>query len=218
MKRLMVMFIVLFLASASSAVARQDEQKQEASKEKMGMMHGMMQGKMGGMMRGMMNGRQGGPMAFLKLTEEQQAKVQDLGLAHQKEMITARAELQKQRAAMTLEITAEKFNEGKVKSIQSEISKLTGEIAMKTVMHQRAIRDLLTPEQRKQFDHHILSGGMMGRRGPMGPGSMMRRGGMMGRNGMRGGMRGQRGMGNSGMAPRGSMNGAMDSSQCKCMD
>jgi hypothetical protein len=116
--------------------------------------------------------------------------------------------LQKQHAAMQLEITAEKFNESKVKSIQGEISKLMSEIAMKTVLHQRAVRDLLTPDQKKQFDQHILAGGMMGGHGPMGPGGMKGRGGMMGRQGM----------GHGGMMHSGAMNGSMDCGQCKCMN
>ena len=146
-------------------------------------------------------------MAFLKLTDEQRAKVQDLALAHQKEMITARAELEKQHAALKLEITADKFNESKVKSIQGEISKLTSDIAMKTILHQRAVRDLLTPDQKKQFDQHILAGGMMGGRGPMGPGGMMGRGGM----------KGSQGMGHGVMHP-GATKGSMDGGQCKCMN
>ena len=210
MIRPLLLLIVLALVLVISVFAQQDQQKQAPpAKEKMRMMHGMMQGDMGGMM----GGPQGGPMAFLKLTDEQRAKVQDLALAHQKEMIVARAELQKQHAAMKLEVTAEKFNESKVKTIQGDISKLMSEIAMKTVLHQRAVRDLLTPEQKKQFDQHILSGGMMGGRGPMGPGGMMGRAGMMGR-----GMMGQRGMRQGAMMHQGPMNGSMDCAQCKCMN
>jgi len=210
MKRLMMQVIVLMLAVLASAFAQQDQKKETpATKENMGMMHGMMQGRMGGMM----GGPQGGPMAFLKLTDEQKAKVQDLALAHQKEMIAARAELQKQHAALKLEITADKFNEGKVKSIQGEISKLTSEIALKTVLHQRAVRDLLTLEQKKQFDQHILAGGMMGGHGPMGPGRMMGQGPMKGRAGTMG----RQGMGPGGMMHQGAMNGSMDCGQCKCM-
>ena len=217
MKRLMMPFIVLMLVLVISAFAQQDQQKQAPpAKEKMGMMHGMMQGQMGGMM----GGQQGGPMAFLKLTDEQRAKVQDLALSHQKEMITARAELEKQHAALKLEITADKFDESKVKSIQGEISKLTGDIAMKTILHQRAVRDLLTPEQRNQFDQHILSGDMMGGRGPMGPGGMTGQGGMKGRGGMmgRGEMNGPQGMGPGGKMHQGAMNGQMDGGKCKCMN
>jgi Spy/CpxP family protein refolding chaperone len=189
-----------------SAFAQQDQQKQPMpGAAKMGMAPGMMHG---GMME-RMGGQQGGPMAFLKLTDEQKTKIQDLHLAHQKDMVQAQAEIQKQHAAMKLELTADKFNEGKVKSIQAEISKLTGDLALKTALHQRAVRDLLTVEQKKQFDQHILSGGMGG---PMGPGGMMGRGGMMGQ----GGMMKHQGMG-GGMMGRKGMNGPAPDGGCNCM-
>lgn len=199
MKRLIILFIVLSLVLLVSAFAQQEKQKAPAAgMGKMGMMPGMMHGEMAGAM----GGQQGAPMAFLKLSDEQRTKIQDLGLAHQKELVSLRAELQKQHANMKLEMTADKFNEGKVKSIQGEATKLMGDIAMKTALHHRAVRDLLTPEQKKQFDQRILSGGMMG-------GGMMGKGGMMGRGGM---------MGKGGMMHRGAMKGSMDCAQCKCKD
>ncbi len=205
MKRLMLSLTVLALVLVISAFAQESQQKKTpAPMGQMGMMHGMMQGKMGGMK----GGPQRGPMAFLNLTDEQQAKVQDLALAHQKEMIAIQAELQKQHAAMKLEVTADKFNEGKVKSIQGEISKLMSDIAMKTILHQRAVRDLLTPEQKKQFDHHILAGGMMGGRGGMGPVGMMGRAGKMG----------PQDADHGGMMRQGAKNGPMGDGQCKCMN
>jgi Spy/CpxP family protein refolding chaperone len=202
MKRLIVPIILLTLALVVSMFAQQDEQKQAPPmKEKMPMMPGMMHGAMRGMGPGMMKGPGAGPMGMLNLTEEQQAKVQDLHLAHQKEIIPLQSELQEQKASLKLEITADKFNESKVKSIQGEISKLQSEMAMKMVLHQRAVRDLLTPEQKKKFDEHILSAG------PMGPGPMMG-GGMMGRGGMKGqaGMMGGRGAG-----------GPVCNGACSCM-
>jgi Spy/CpxP family protein refolding chaperone len=216
MKRLMFLLIVLSLVLPVSAFAQQEKQKEPAAgKGKMGMMPGMMHGGMAGAM----GGQQGGPMAFLKLSDEQRAKIQDLGLAHQKELVSLRAELQKQHANMKLEMTADKFNEGKVKSIQGEVTKLMGDIAMKTALHQRAVRDLLTPEQKKQFDQRILSGGMMVEGVPMG-GGMMGKGGMKGKGGMMGkkGMMGRQGMGPGGMMHQGAMKGSMDCAQCKCKE
>lgn len=213
MKRLIILLIALTLVLLVSAFAQQEKQKAPAAG--VGMMPGMMHGGMAGAM----GGQQGAPMAFLKLTDEQRTKIQDLGLAHQKELVSLRAELQKQHANMKLEMTADKFNEGKVKSIQGEVTKLMGDIAMKTALHQRAVRDLLTPEQKKQFDQRILSGGMMGGGGPMG-GGMKGKGGMMGRGGRmgHGGMMGPQGMGPGGMMHRGAMKGSMDCAQCKCKD
>ena len=196
MKRTIGVMAILTLFLCTLAFAQQDPQKTPApSAGKMGRM-GMMQGK----------GGPGAMMGMMKLTDEQKAKIQDLRLAHQKEMMPLRADLQKLKASMKLEITADKFNESKVKAIQADMSKVMNEIASKTILHGRAVRDLLTPEQRKQFDARILSGGMMGGGGPMGggmmrpggmkrPGGRMHQGGPMGMQGMNGPAMGGAGMG-----------------------
>ena len=108
----------------------------------------------------------------------------------------------------------DKFNESKVKSIQGEISKVMNEMASKMILHQRAVRDLLTPEQKKQFDERILSGGMMGNRGGMrggmvGPDKMMQRGGRMAPGRGMGMHKGMPGMG-------GPMTGGDGMGECKC--
>ena len=163
------------------------------------------------------------PMGGLNLTEEQQSKMGDLRLKHLKEIEPLQADLQKQESAMKLEMTADKFNESKVKSIQAEISKLRNEMAWKMITHRRAVRDMLTPDQQKKFDTMTLSGG--------GPGAGMRRGpGMGGMMGMGQGMgKGMMGMGQGmgkGMMMRGGMGmGAgmgmqhgkmMDKGECPC--
>lgn len=187
MKRLIGPMILLVLVSLAPVLAQQEQQKQPEKQPmgQMGMMHQMMPGMMQGDMQARMHGSGSGPMGLPKLTEEQQTKLQDLRLAHEKEVLPLRAELEKQRVNLKLELTADKFNESKAKSIEGEISKLTSEIASKMVQHLRAVRDLLTPEQKKVFDQHILSGGPMGPGGMMGQG-MMRGGGMTGHAGMMG--------------------------------
>ena len=203
-----VVMLMLTIFLGALAFAQQDPQKAPApAAGKMGrmeMMKGMMQGK----------GGPGGMMGLMKLTDEQRTKIQDLRLAHQKEMIPMRADLQKLHANMKLEITADKFNESKVKSIQGEISKVMNEMASKMILHQRAVRDLLTPEQKKQFDERILSGGMMGNRGGMrggmvGPDKMMQRGGRMAPGRGMGMHKGMPGMG----CP---MTGGDGMGECKC--
>jgi Spy/CpxP family protein refolding chaperone len=203
MKRITVLLLIATLFLCALAFAQQDPQKTPAP----------MAGKMGkmGMMRG--NGR-GAMMGLPKLTDEQKTKIQDLRLAHQKEMIPLRADLQKLHSSMKLEITADKFNEGKVKSLQADISKVMNEIAAKTIVHQRAVRDLLTPDQKKVFDQRILSGGMMGngggmRGGMMGPMGQMKRGGRMTPGHGTGMHQGMPGMG-------GPMMGGQGMGECKC--
>lgn len=205
MNRIIIAVVVLILVLFVSAFAQQEPQKQPIGQ----------MGKMG-MMPGMMHGQQGGLMGGMKLTDEQLAKIQDLRLSHQKEVLPLRTELQKQHANLKLELIADKFNESKVKSIQGEISKLMNDMASKMILHQRAVRDLLTPEQKKQFDQHILSGGPMGPEGMMGQGGMMEHGGMMGQGGMmgRGGMMGHGGMMGAKAGPAGA--GAAGTCECKC--
>ena len=203
MKRITV---VLLLTIFLGALVFAQQEPQKAPTPPTGKMKkmAMMQGK----------GGPGAMMGLLKLTDEQKTKIQDLRLAHQKEMIPLRADLQKLHSGMKLEITADKFSESKVKSIQADISKVMNEIASKTILHQRAVRDLLTPEQKKKFDERILSGGMMGNRGRMqggmmGPGRMMQRGGQMAPG---------RGMGmHQGMPGTGGpMMGGEGKGECKC--
>ena len=207
MKQVTVMLLLtLFLCAL--VFAQQEPQKAPTPPAgKMGKM-----GKMPGMMQG--RGGPGAMMGFLKLTDEQRTKMQDLRLVHQKEMIPLRSDLQKFHANMKLEMTTDKFNESKVKSIQADISKAMNEIASKTILHMRAVRDLLTPEQKKQFDARILSGGMMGnggnmRGGMMRPGRMMQRGGKMAPGHGMGMSQGMPGMG-------GPMMGGDGKGECKC--
>ena len=192
------LLLVVFLTA--SAQQEQPKQQQNPPMGHMGMMHGMMPGMMHGDMEQGMHAP-GGPMGLPKLTEEQQSKIQDLRLAHQKEVLPLRTDLQKQQASLKLELTADKFNEGKVKTIQSEISRLTGELTSKMVQHLRAVREILTPEQKKVFDQHILSGGPMGQ------------GGMTGHRMMGGGMMGRGAMMHPGAVPR----GPGGPGECNCM-
>ncbi len=96
---------------------------------------------------------------MLELTETQESQVMDLRLKLQKEILPFRAELSDLRAQMKLEITAEDFNEGKVSKLASQIADIQKQIRMKRVLHQRAVRNLLTEDQKKKFDLHIIAGG-----------------------------------------------------------
>jgi Spy/CpxP family protein refolding chaperone len=161
--------LALLIAAAASVAVAQERERTDESK------------------------RQGppGPMRMLDLTKEQQSKVEDIHLKAMRDAEPLRAEMQKQHAALKLELTAEKYSESKVKNIQSEISRLRGELGSKRFATMRAVRETLTPEQQKKFDMHILSND--GPRGE-GPGRGMMRGQMGGQ--MHGGFNGmQRGPG-----------------------
>jgi Spy/CpxP family protein refolding chaperone len=65
-------------------------------------------------------------------------------------------------------MTADKFDEGKVKKIITQQSDVKKEIQIKRALHQREVRNLLTPEQQKKFDLHLLSKGERGKKGGRG--------------------------------------------------
>ncbi len=93
----------------------------------------------------------------LDLSEEQEAKMMDMKLKMKKEMLPLKTEMDKLRGEMKIELTADKFNEGKVSKLNEQISQLHKQMQMKRVLHQRAVRDMLTAEQQKKFDLHLLS-------------------------------------------------------------
>jgi Spy/CpxP family protein refolding chaperone len=113
--------------------------------------------------RGEQRGRQQ-LMKMLDLTEEQQAKIADMRLQLHKELIPLRDKIQNLNSDLKLAITEEEFDEAKVKKIISQVSDLREEIHLKMTLHQRDVRNLLTPEQQKKFDLHMLSMGDHGKR------------------------------------------------------
>ena len=96
---------------------------------------------------------------MLDLTESQESQIMDLKLTLQKEILPLRTELSNLRSQLKLEITAEDFNENKVSKLASQIADLQKQIRIKRILHQRAVRNLLTEEQKKKFDLHIIARG-----------------------------------------------------------
>ncbi|RQW06631.1 MAG: periplasmic heavy metal sensor, partial [Calditrichaeota bacterium] len=88
----------------------------------------------------------------------------ELTLQLKKEILPLRSEIQKYRSELRLELTAEKFDEARVKNLVEQISDLSKQIQLKRTMHQRAIRNLLTPDQQQKYDLHLLSGRKIERR------------------------------------------------------
>ena len=98
-------------------------------------------------------------MRMLELTEAQESQILDLKLDFEKQILPLRTSLRELRSQMKLEMTAEKFNQNKVSKLIDQMSELQKEIHLKRVIHQRAVRDLLTDEQKKKFDLHMMSRG-----------------------------------------------------------
>ena len=103
-----------------------------------------------------------------ELSEEQQAKIQALRLQLEKDALPLKAKREVLNADLKAEMTAEQFDEAKVKNIVEQIHANQTKMQMLHLKNQRAVRDLLTPEQRQKFDLHILAGdgGRHGKRSP----------------------------------------------------
>lgn len=99
----------------------------------------------------------GGMWQALDLTDEQQKKLLDMRLELQKEMLPLRTNMQDLRSQLKLELTKAEFNESQVKKLTEQIASIGQQIQMMRILHQRAIRNILTPEQQKIYDFHILS-------------------------------------------------------------
>jgi Spy/CpxP family protein refolding chaperone len=102
-------------------------------------------------------------MRMLDLTETQESQILDLKLEHEKQVLPVKTKLKELRTQMKLEMTAENFDEKKVSKLMDQMSDIQKEIHLKRVIHQRAVRDILTEEQKKKFDLHILSRGKRGK-------------------------------------------------------
>lgn len=105
---------------------------------------------------------------MLDLNDEQIAKMQDMHLQMQKEMIPLRSKMQTLKGQLKLVQTADKFELGKAEKLIKEMQALRTQMEMKRIKHQQEMRSLLNADQRKKFDAHLLSGGEKGPRGPMG--------------------------------------------------
>ncbi len=106
-------------------------------------------------------------MAGLNLTEEQKAKMADLRLALQKELLPLRTELQGKTAELQLLKTESAPNLNKIDQVIDQIEKIRSKIQKARVRHQMAIRNILTPEQQKLWDSRMLNQAghrMMGRK------------------------------------------------------
>lgn len=93
----------------------------------------------------------------LELSTEQESKISDLKLQFKKEIIPLKSEIDQLRSNINLELTSDNFSESRIKKLTEDIASLQKDIHFKRIMNQKAIRDLLTAEQKKKFDLHLLS-------------------------------------------------------------
>ena len=105
--------------------------------------------------------------AGMDLTDDQEAKMADLKLAHQKEMLPLQTELQGKMAEVQLLQTEDKPDLKKIDQLIEATQTIRTKMQKAMVRHHLDIRAILTPEQKRQFDSRMLKGpgpkrGMMG--------------------------------------------------------
>ena len=121
---------------------------------------------------------------MLELTDDQEAKMQELKLDFEREVLPLKSKLQSLKADPKLEMTAEKFDEGKANKLVEEMQKVRTDMQKKHIRHEQKVRAILTPEQRQKFDLHVMSDkgprgghGECGMSGHSGPGQFGHHGG-----------------------------------------
>jgi Spy/CpxP family protein refolding chaperone len=90
------------------------------------------------------------------LTDEQKTKIEDLWLAHQKDVQPHRLQMQKMRIELQELMITEKPDLKKINAKQEEMSKARLEMQKKAVAHRLTVRELLTEKQRIFFDKHPM--------------------------------------------------------------
>ena len=124
-------------------------------------------------------------MFGLKLTDEQNKQVQNLKLEHQRAMLVMKSDMSEQHNKLKLAVTDNKFNQSDVDKIAGNFGNAHEKKIQMKVKFLRAMRDILTDDQRVIFDQKILARGIgLGHGMEKGPG-MRGKGG----RGMRGGGR-----------------------------
>ncbi len=94
--------------------------------------------------------------AGLDLTEEQESKISTLRLEQQKTMMPQRDRVQALRTDYKLLVIDPTASDIQLRDKLNEISKIRVEMALNKAKHQRKVRSILTDDQKKKFDQHIL--------------------------------------------------------------
>lgn len=95
---------------------------------------------------------------WLNLSDEQKSKMADLRLAHQKEMLPLRTELQGKMTEISLLKTEDQPNINKIDQLIEQAEKIRTKIQKLQARHQLDIRKILTPVQQKLWDSRTLRG------------------------------------------------------------
>jgi len=95
----------------------------------------------------------------MSLTEEQQNQINEIRIAHIKEVTDIRNDLAIKRAELRKLQSVDPVNMNQVNQKIDEIGNLTTELAKKNAAYQESVKEVLTEEQKSYFNSR---GGMMG--------------------------------------------------------
>jgi len=178
--KLLVVTIALIFIAGGIAIAQPPAPPAPMAPGQMGPGFGMHRGPGGGMgwnQSGSFGERRMDCTAGLELTDKQKTEIAKLKHDHQRAMLKQHEEMAGMQAKIKLLITDDKFNESALNDAAKKTGKFHEEMILARVKHMRQIRDLLTPEQRLNFDRKVIA--MDGPGHGKGPGM-----GMKGRRGM----------------------------------
>lgn len=88
------------------------------------------------------------------LTEEQQAKIEELRIQHIKEAVTLRNQMNELQARQRTLLTENFDNEKEIVANIESVSDLKEKMMKQRYQHRKAIRNILTEEQKTFFDLH----------------------------------------------------------------
>ncbi len=101
-------------------------------------------------------------MRGIDLTEDQEKKIAGLKRDHHRKMLEMKSDMAGTRAKMKLLITEDKYDKGAVEKLIDKVADHHKTVMKMRVEHFREVREILTPEQRVQFDGNLMHGGFMG--------------------------------------------------------
>jgi len=100
-----------------------------------------------------------GCMRSINLSDDQEAKLEKIHFTHQRKQIERKATMVDMQSKLKLAMTAEKFNQKDIDELAAKIGKFHQEAVLLKVSNLREVREILTPEQRPEFDQNVLNMG-----------------------------------------------------------
>ena len=96
------------------------------------------------------------------LSADQQKKIEDMSIVHQKKMLQFRNQLQEKEAALNTSRTADKTDMAAINKIIDEIGTIKTQMMKEREAHNQQVRNLLTDKQKVIFDSRRGRGNKQG--------------------------------------------------------